>query len=277
MGTDRDWRGGDSDLPVGALTAAAARLGADIAANLAFFTRLPIPDAGAAPDFRRIAWAAPLAGALVGALGAAILAAGAWLGLPRLVTAALATAAAVVVSGAMHEDALADVADGFGGGATREAKLEIMRDSRLGSYGAAALALALTLRVAALAGALNQGLGFSVSAIVLGAASARTAALAPLAILPPARRDGAGASAARGVEPRHFAQSFVVAFALAVGLGALTLGVTRAIFSLLAGAAAAYGVAALARRQIGGQTGDVAGAAAEIAEIATLVALLMRL
>ena len=106
-----------------------------------FFTRLPWPGGDfAPPDFRRIAWAAPLAGALVGLVGAAALFVAHCVRLPGLMAGTIALAATVAATGALHEDGLADVADGFGGGSSRERKLEILRDSRLGAYGVVALA-----------------------------------------------------------------------------------------------------------------------------------------
>src|SRR5580693_4709978 len=131
----------------------------DVADALRFFTRLRLGEPGpsAALDFGRIAWAAPVAGAAVGLAGAVVLALTTLLGLPLLLRAGLATAALVAATGALHEDGLADVADGFGGGATRARKLEIMRDSQVGAYGAIALALALILRIGALAAALDGG------------------------------------------------------------------------------------------------------------------------
>jgi adenosylcobinamide-GDP ribazoletransferase len=253
----------------------ASRLKTDVAANLAFFTRLPIRVAGTPFNFAAIAWAAPLAGAIVGLTGAATMFIAAELGLPYFVVAALALTATIAINGAMHEDGLADVADGFGGGATREQKLAIMRDSRLGAYGAIAVALSLLLRFAALASALRFGLGFAAAAMVVSGACARAGALAPLALLKPARPDGLGANAARGLDFSHYLEAILVALAVAVVMGALSLGVTRAVFALIVGAAAAHGVAALARRQIGGQTGDVAGAAAQAAETASLIALMI--
>ncbi len=253
----------------------ASRLKTDVAANLAFFTRLPIRGVGAGLDFALTAWAAPLAGAIIGLVGAAAMVIAAELGLPYFVVAALALTASISVNGAMHEDGLADVADGFGGGDTREEKLAIMRDSRLGAYGAVAVALSLLLRFAALASALRFGLGFAAAAMIASGAAARAGALAPLALLKPARADGLGASAARGLDFSHYLEALLVALAVAALMGALALGVTRAVFALIVGGAAAHGVAAMARRQIDGQTGDVAGAAAQAAEAATLVALLI--
>jgi adenosylcobinamide-GDP ribazoletransferase len=240
----------------------------DVADALRFFTRLPLPAAPAGPlDFNRIAWAAPVAGAVVGAVGAGVLALSQVLELPALVSAALATASVIAATGALHEDGLADVADGFGGGRTRERKLEIMRDSRIGAFGAIALTLALILRVGALASVLSHGLWSAAGALIVVVAVSRTAALMPLALIDPARSDGAGAAAGR-LEPTSFAAACGAGLILAVALGLLTVGAGRAIDAALASAIAAAAMTALALRQIGGQTGDVAGAAHQWAEIA---------
>ena len=247
----------------------------DFAEALRFFTRLPLPAAKPAPpDFDRIAWAAPVAGAVAGAVGAAVLALAGRLGLPGLMSAGLATAALVVTTGALHEDGLADVADGFGGGRTRERKLELMRDSRIGAYGATALILALLLRTAALGATLSHGLPAAAGALTIAAAVSRAGALMPLALLRPARADGAGASAGR-LEPASFAAACATALALAVGLGLLTIGVGRALGAAVAAGLGAAAMTTTAARLIGGQTGDVAGAAQQCAEIAAWCGLLL--
>jgi adenosylcobinamide-GDP ribazoletransferase len=253
---------------------------ADLLAYLRFFSRLPLPalpferSPHAAPDLARLALMAPIAGAIIAALGALALGLADALGMPPLVCAALAIGALVVVTGALHEDGLADVADGFGGGATRARKLEIMRDSRIGAYGGAALALSLILRVAALAALLDQGPGFAMAGLVLAGAASRAFALAPLALLGPARADGLGAGVGRlGAGGALAAAGAALIVGAGLGLGALGLG--RAILALLLGLGAALAMTAIARRQIGGQTGDVAGAAQQIAEIACLCGLLI--
>jgi adenosylcobinamide-GDP ribazoletransferase len=262
---------------VGALTTDepfAARAG-DLADALRFFTRLPLPRGdGAAFDVNQIAWAAPVAGVIVGLVGAVILAVAHGLGLPELFSAALATAALVAATGGLHEDGLADAADGFGGGAKRERKLEIMRDSRIGTFGAAALALSLILRVGALAAALHAGFWSAAGAFILVAAVSRVGALMPLALLDPARSDGAGAAAGR-LDRNAFAASCGVALVIAVALGILATGLGRALMGSTASAIGALAMTALAWRQIGGQTGDVAGAAQQWAEIAAWCGLLI--
>jgi adenosylcobinamide-GDP ribazoletransferase len=248
----------------------------DMADALRFFTRLPVGQAGpGAPlDIDRIAWAAPVAGVAVGLIGALILAVTALLGLPLLLRAAFATAALIAATGALHEDGLADVADGFGGGATRARKLEIMRDSRIGAYGALALALALILRVGALAAALDDGFWRAALSLTLVAALSRAAALTPLALLPPARADGAGAAAGR-LDSNALAAAWGSAFVIALALGVVALGLAHTLLATFMSAAGALAMAAMARRAIGGQTGDVAGAAQQCGEIAAWCGLLI--
>ena len=206
-----------------------ARATRDIADALRFFTRLRMGQAGpGAPlDIDRIAWAAPVAGAVVGLMGGLVLGVTVLLGLPVLLRAGLATAAIVAMTGALHEDGLADVADGFGGGATRARKLEIMRDSRIGAYGAITIALALILRVGALAAALDGGFWRAALSLTLVAALSRAAALTPLALLPPARSDGAGAAAGR-LNSNALAAAWGSALVIAGALGLVPLGLGHA-------------------------------------------------
>jgi adenosylcobinamide-GDP ribazoletransferase len=248
----------------------------DIADALRFFTRLRVgdPGTGAPLDIERTAWAAPVAGVAVGLIGALILALTALVGLPLLLRAAFATATVVAATGALHEDGLADVADGFGGGATRARKLEIMRDSRIGAYGAIAIALALILRVGALAAALDGGFWPAALSLTLVAALSRAAALTPLALLPPARADGAGVAAGR-LDPNALAAAWGSALIIALALGLVVLGVGHALLAALMSGAGALLMVALARRAIGGQTGDVAGAAQQCGEIAAWCGLLI--
>jgi adenosylcobinamide-GDP ribazoletransferase len=249
-------------------------------AALRFYSRLPLPAFGfenepfALPDLARLAPYAPVAGAIIGACGAIVLVAARALGLPVLVSAALALGALLLVSGAFHEDGLADVADGFGGGATAERKLEIMRDSRIGAFGGAALALSLLLRAAALAALSQQGTDVGAAALIAAGALSRAFGLAPLALLDPARLDGAGASVGR-LEACALAKSALVALAIAAIAGVIVLGLGRSLLAAFVAAAAALAMTAIARRQINGQTGDVAGAAQQLAEIACLCGLLI--
>ena len=152
------------------------------------------------------------------------------------------------------------------GGATAARKLEIMKDSRVGAFGALALALSLYLRIAALALIGAQGLGLAGAVLVGAAAASRGAALIPLALLPPARTQGAGFSAARPDRGALFVAACLCAVFSAAPL--LTgAGLARPIIAFGACAGAGLALSVLARRQIGGQTGDVAGAAQQFAEI----------
>jgi adenosylcobinamide-GDP ribazoletransferase len=252
----------------------------DLVDCLRFFSRLPLPatpsdnSPPAMPDLSHLARMVPIAGAVIGAIGALAL----WLAhafrLPPLVCAGLSVGVLVLVVGAMHEDGLADVADGFGGGATRERKLEIMRDSRIGVFGAAVLMLSLTLRVAALSALLEYSIGAAAAALVLAGAASRAFMLLPLALLAPARPDGLGASAGR-LEASGALAAGIAALIVGFVLGLGVLGVGRALLALASALAAALAMTGIARRQIGGQTGDVAGAAQQLAEIACLCGLLI--
>lgn len=239
---------------------------ADIAACIHFYTRVPaIRHAGAdGRAFAETQWAAPVAGALVG-LGVGIVA---WLalliGLPASLAAIFALGAGVVLTGALHEDGLADMADGFGGGKDRERKLAIMRDSHIGSYGALALGLSLLARWAALATlAAASPLVVLIAAIAAHAAS-RAALPALMTALPNARSDGLSAGVGR-IDP--------VTARIAGGLGLVFLlpgGFAFAFITAVLVVALAFLIARLALSQIGGQTGDVLGAAQQIGEIAVL-------
>jgi adenosylcobinamide-GDP ribazoletransferase len=206
----------------------------------------------------------PLVGAAVGvAAGAALLFAHG-LGLPPLVAAFVALAALVVLTGALHEDGLGDVADGFGGGRTPGDKLRIMRDSRVGTYGVVAIVFSLGLRAAAVA-ALPAVPG--AAAIIAAAALSRAMLPAILRWLPSARLAGMSAEAGRPPLRTAAAAAIIGGLVALIALGPVT--------ALLAAALAAIGAAAvalLARRQIGGHTGDVCGAAQQAAEVAALLA-----
>lgn len=233
----------------------------EIWASIGFFTRLPMPSPPTPRPFGQALWAAPVAGAVVGVLvGAAMLLALA-LGLPPGPAAAVALAVGIAATGGLHEDGAADVADGFGGGGTREDKLLIMRDSRVGSYGALALVLSILGRWTALA---VMATTLTSSAILVStiAAHAASRALLPAfaASVPPARTDGL--SAGLGTVERE-----VALVALALGfLALLPLGPGLTILSVILLAVIFFWLQGLCRRQIGGQTGDVLGALQQASE-----------
>jgi adenosylcobinamide-GDP ribazoletransferase len=247
-------------------------LASDLKISVLFATRLPLGHSApvAGTDVARASWALPLAGALIGALGAAVYWLAHALGLSPALAAALALVATLVVTGGLHEDALADTADGFGGGATRESKLEIMRDSRIGSYGACALIISLLLRTLALASLAEPALVAPV--LVAAHASARATMPALMLLVPQARQDGLSADAGR--PPRA---SVIVAGLLAAAALVLGLGLAAAIIALLLLLLATAVMAWLSRRQIGGQTGDVLGALEQAGEILVLLTAVARL
>ncbi len=244
----------------------------DFLTCLRFATRLPVPvlrfETGphGLERFAHAAGALPLVGAILGAVAACALFAAAALGLPPPLAAPLAITVLIALTGALHEVGLAVCADGFGGGATTARKLEIMKDSRIGAFGALALAMALYLRIAALALIGAQSLTLAGAVLVGAAAASRGAALIPLALLLPARPDGAGSAAARpGRRALFTAACLCVVFTAAPLLAGS--GLAKPVIAFGACVGAGIALSALARRQIGGQTGDVAGAAQQVAEI----------
>jgi len=240
--------------------------GRELKAGILFLTRLRYgmsePLDGSA--IGKAAWAFPVAGILVGIVGAVVYWLAYHLGLAGWPGAALAIAATMTLTGCLHEDGLADTIDGFGGGASREQKLAIMRDSRIGTFGVCALAIAILLRVSALA---LLGLPGPVAAALIAAHGAGRAVMPVLmALLPPARSDGLSASAGRpplgGV---------AAAAVLGVVILILCLGLGHGLAALIALAIAAALVCWLSLQQIGGQTGDVLGAAEQVSEIVILL------
>jgi adenosylcobinamide-GDP ribazoletransferase len=204
-----------------------------------------------------------LAGIVVGLAGATVYWLAARANVPPLPASALAIAATILVTGAMHEDGLADAADGFGG-KTREQKLEIMRDSRIGTYGACALAISLMLRWSALAEIADPRLVGV--ALITAHAAARASLPAFMCFVQPARADGL--SSGVGQPPP---QSAAIAALLGTICLFLGFGPRGAMVGLMMPALGGWLLAALARRQIGGQTGDVLGALEQVGEAAILV------
>ena len=249
-------------------------LGDDLVMALRFFSRLPTGEsAHSKPDLNRIAMALPLASLVIGLGPAALLVGGALLGLPPYFSAALAVAAMVLVCGAMAEDALADAADGLFGGHSAARRLEIMKDSRHGTYGVAALCLFLLLRVTGL-GAVAAVNPLAAGAIWLAASIVgRSGALWLAVALPTARPDGVSA-AAGAVSGGSFAVGAVFAVLLVFVLAGPATNVLALGFVLIATVAVIAGWTALCKRLVGGQSGDLIGALAALLEIAVLCALL---
>ncbi len=213
----------------------------------------------------------PLVGAGVGAVGALVaVAAGAWW--PAWIAAALAIASTAWLTVAFHEDGLADTFDALLGAAPRDKALAIMKDSRIGSYGACALVLVLLLRVAVLAAALEHGAGFAAVSLVASHAIARAGAVVLMAWLPYGG-DEAHAKArplARDVSPQRAA----VACAWCVPLLALLVthaGVSRALVVVVAMAVLVLAMGRWLRRRLGGFTGDALGATEQFGEVVVML------
>lgn len=238
------------------------RLVPDILSAFALLTRLPLPDHQ--PRGAGSAWAWPVVGAVLGALMALAAGLGLMLGLTPGVVAALVLALGAALTGGLHEDGLSDSADGLFGGWTRERRLEIMKDPRVGSYGALALVLVTLARWSALEAVLAHG---SLWALVAVAALARVPMAVLMAALPNAR--GSGLSHATGQPSATVA---LVAVGLGLAIAFLFTGLT-ALVMLAALALTSALLARTAKAQIGGQTGDILGASQQLAEAACLAVL----
>jgi adenosylcobinamide-GDP ribazoletransferase len=239
---------------------------AGFAAATAFLTRLPIdPRARGAWRLADSAWAFPLVGAGIGGLAALAFLLAQLLGLGAWPAAILSVLAGVALTGGLHEDGLADTADGFFGGRDREAKLAIMRDSRQGTFGVLATVLSVALRAAALADigdVIHAGL-----ALIAAHAVSRAALPAAMFGMVPARAEGLGAAAGTP-RPRIVAAAAIIGIVISLAAlgpmrGAIALGVLGAVV---------FGMGGLARRQIGGYTGDVLGAFQQVGEVVMLLA-----
>ena len=241
----------------------ALRLPGDLLSAFALLTRLPLPNhrgTGAGS-----AWAWPLVGAVLGACGAALASGALWLGVTPGVTAVLVLALGAMLTGGLHEDGLSDTADGLFGGWTRDRRLEIMKDSRVGSYGVLALVLVTLARWSALTALLVYGDHWA--ALVATGAISRAPMALVMALLPNAR--GSGLSHATGRPAPGVA---VVALGLATGLALAVLG-WSALGPLVVAAGIMVVLSVVALRKIGGQTGDILGALQQLVEAGCLTAL----
>lgn len=248
---------------------------ADIAGCVRFFSRLPIPPLGAndnpahMPDFRCSAWALPIAGLII-ALPALLLVTGLHVAqAPAAVAAFLFVGLLVLCSGGLHEDGLADMADGFGGGMSRERKLSIMKDSRIGAYGVLALILVTGLKIAAITALYsNVSAPLFLAQLVLAILASRLVMLVLWHALKHARSDGLAVMAGR---PERRALELAGGLVLIALILTASLVGGKSIVGLIAMAVLiTVWIGSMAMRHIGGQTGDVLGASQQIAEAAIL-------
>ena len=235
----------------------------NLRAAVVFLTRVPVPLRSEPSLTAAVPWF-PVVGALVGA-GVGGAAVGLLHLVPPLVAAAIAVLFGVLLTGAFHEDGLADVADAFAGGWTPADRIRILDDPLHGSYGVAALCGSIIIRVGAVA-----SLGFSPAAafasVLAAHALGRTAAVGLMATVRVARPDGLGADYARSLSRlRALAGS-----AAGVAIAAVAVGwwVGPFVIAAIAGAGA---VGWLSMRKLGGITGDVLGAAEQVVECLVLV------
>jgi adenosylcobinamide-GDP ribazoletransferase len=247
-----------------AVSGAARRPLHDAAHALAFLTIIPVRLRGEAGALGAAAAWFPLVGALVGLLaGATRLLAGPLFG--ATVATILALAVLVAVTGALHQDGLADCADGLGVRGERERRLEVMRDSAVGTFGALALLGWGALMIAALA-ALDDDA--AARALVTAAITGRWAVLVHATTAPPARRDGLGASF------QVSAVALAVATAAAIAGAVLLDGIVHGVAAVAVAGLTARLASAHARRTLGGRTGDTLGASVAVAEVAVCLTLL---
>ena len=234
----------------------------DIASALTFLTRLPLKVETSCEGFACQSWAWPFVGALVGAVAGGVAWLLAFMSVPFGVAAFLALLLLVLLTGSLHEDGLADTADGLWGGSNAADRLAIMKDSRIGVFGAVALCMSLFGRWLGL-----EAIGPTdvLPALIAACAVSRTAMLVAMYMLPAAKKDGLGYAAG--------SPDFRV---VAVGTGLATLIAVSTVGWMAVPLLAISGLAAvpvcwLAHRKVGGHTGDILGATQQCSELAALM------
>ena len=239
----------------------------ELAAAFALLTRLPVQRL-ALPRLTVPAdavWAYPVVGAVIGAIGGAVYWIAHSLTVPPALAAIGALLAVIVATGALHEDGLADFADGLAGD-TKEHSLSIMRDHQIGTYGIIALVLSLAVRAAAIALIAEPHL---VAAALIGAgAASRLSAVLIMAAMPPARKDGLSASVGSptaGLAGVTLLLTLVIAWLALPFFVSLLLTVSAIVSAVVIGS--------VAQNRLGGQTGDVLGASVQVCECLALIVL----
>ncbi|TWD58221.1 cobalamin-5'-phosphate synthase [Agrobacterium vitis] len=248
----------------------------DLARSLGFLSRFPVSSRffeGHSGEMSRTPRAFPLAGAVIAAPAGLFLALLLGFGASAMLSAFAAVALQILLSGALHEDGLADCADGLGGGKDREKALLIMKDSRVGSYGVLALVLSIGIKVSAIASMVNTVEPMNVALCLIGiAALSRAMMVWHWHALPAAKADGVAASLGAPND-----QALYTALFFGIGIAAMTIvpfaGFHPLIVSLLTSGVAAYGFQIYVRQKLGGQTGDTIGATQQIVEMIALAAL----
>ncbi len=238
----------------------------DIVTAMRFLTRIPIGrESETHSELAAAAWVFPFVGALLGGIGGAAFAGALATGLPALVAALIALGTIILVTGALHEDGLADTADGLGGGSTPEKRLAIMRDSRIGAFGTLALIFTILTKASALAVFADS---WSAAMVLIAAASLSRGVLPWLMMhLPLASKTGV--AAASGTPSRRTAAvAAIVGSILALVCLGPTIGLLATALAFLVTWAGAH----LAQRFLGGYNGDLLGAVQQVAELMVLLA-----
>lgn len=240
---------------------------------LQFFTRLPIPRwvGFESAWLHHASRYFPLVGLVVAALSGAVYALAAWFW-PAPVAALLAIAAGIYITGAFHEDGFADMCDGFGGGLTRERVLEIMKDSRIGAYGAIGIGLLLVLKCLVLA-ALPPGA--VIAALFFAHPLSRLAAAALIWKMEYARAEGKAKPLAQEMTTAEFGIATLCALLpiLVIGFGGF-LPWSAMVSGALAATLVAVWLARKCRQRLGGYTGDCLGAVQQLTEVALYLVVL---
>ena len=239
---------------------------ADIRAAFGLLTRLPV--ASAAPSGAAAAWAYPIVGMAVGLIAGLAGLVAHWFGLPAALAALAALSVQIILTGAMHEDGLADTVDGLWGGWTRARRLDVMKDSHIGTYGTLALMLSLSARWAALWLLFEISGAAALAALVAAGALSRAVMPALMRALPNARVNGLS----QGIGRPDWR---IVGWAAGVaGIAAIVLLGWSGVGAMVCALLAAIAVGWIAQAKIGGQTGDILGAAQQVAEIAVLLSII---
>ncbi len=237
---------------------------ADIPVAFSLLSRLPVslsPETAAARSAKAV-WAYPLVGGLLALIAGVIGLGLSTIGIADGPVCVVVLILLALLTGGLHEDGLADTADGLFGGRSKEHALEIMRDSRVGAYGVTALILILLLRWSSMSDLLN--LGAFLPVLITAHMISRAVMACAMSLLPPARSDGL--SVLTGAPPLSAAG---LGLAISCVVGFFCLGIT--VFALLlASALLAASLLWQAKRRLGGQTGDILGATQLISEVTIL-------
>ena len=240
----------------------------DIILGISFLTRLPIPHSQPYKRFlMQSAWSFPLVGVFLGFLGGSV----SWflleLQLPLLIVSFLTIGTLILLTGGLHEDGLADMADGFGGGSNPENKIAIMRDSQIGTYGTLILILVIAVKAAAIETLLGKdnSLNCMVALIVSGSVS-RSLMVCVAYTLDHASEKGLGKFAGK---PNS--QTVISSLFITVITSIFLLPIIKVMIALTLATLTATAIGFLAKRQINGYTGDILGATQQLSEVIVLI------